>query len=140
MFLDLSRELLGLGHRVRFRPAGNSMHPTIRDGETVTVEPVEAAEVRLGDIILHVAGRGLTAHRVVRIEERSRHGLRFILRGDAMNTCDAPVRPDQVLGRIVSVERRGRSIKVTGRKAKLARAARERASRIKARINLARSS
>jgi signal peptidase I len=34
----------------------------------------------------------------------------FILRGDASRTFDEPVKPDQILGKVISIERNGNSI------------------------------
>ena len=74
MFLEVSADLLSRGYSVRFRPGGHSMSPTIRDGEAVTVEPIEAERVRVRDIILYRAARSVIAHRVVRIERREETG------------------------------------------------------------------
>ena len=70
LFLDVSTELLERGHSVRFQAPGRSMHPTIKEGETITVEPVEPPGVRTGDIILYRTKTGVIAHRVIRIEQR----------------------------------------------------------------------
>jgi signal peptidase I len=86
------------------------MHPTIRHGDVITVEPVEPANLKRGDIILYRLQNDFIAHRLVNIEERNGCGLTFILRGDASTTCDAPVKPAQVLGKIVRVERGHRRI------------------------------
>lgn len=43
----------------------------------------------------------------------------FVLRGDASAVCDQPVPPQQVLGKVVSVERDGQLIELHSRKAKL---------------------
>ena len=43
LFLDLATGLMSRGHRVRFRAEGNSMHPPIRHGEAILVEPVSPA-------------------------------------------------------------------------------------------------
>src|SRR2546423_8989375 len=110
MFLELSTELLAEGYGVRFRAGGNSMHPTIRDGEAVKVEPVSALEIRRGDIILYSAGRGLTAHRVVRVDESNDGARVFHLRGDACASLDEPVAAEQTIGRVTEVERGGRLI------------------------------
>lgn len=123
MFLEVSTDLLREGYGVRFRPGGHSMHPTIRDGEPVTVEPIEARRVRPGDIILYEAARGLIAHRVVQIERREATGDLFHLRGDGAATGDAPIMAGQILGRVVVVERKGRTIALTGRRARTRRAA-----------------
>jgi hypothetical protein len=107
---DLSVELLRQGHSVRFRASGGSMHPTIRPGEHITVVPVAPSDLGLADIILYQARKGILAHRVVG-SRRGGGGLRaFIVRGDASESCDAPVGPAQILGKVVLVERAGRRI------------------------------
>jgi signal peptidase len=109
-FGDLSAELLSLGFGVRFRAPGTSMHPTIRHGDLITVEPVAASNLKRGDIILYRLQNGFIAHRLVNIEERNCCGLNFFLRGDASTTCDSPVKPQQVLGKVVWVERGHRTV------------------------------
>lgn len=134
IFIDLSSELLWGGYGVRFRPKGASMYPAIRDGEAVTVEPVEPSGVRRGDIILYKTGSGsVIAHRVVEVNKSGGKIGSFILRGDASETCDLPITPGQILGRVVSVERGGRDLDLAGRRARLLRNVRLCASRIKAR-------
>ena len=131
LFLEVSTELLECGHSVRFKAPGRSMQPTIKEGETITVEPIAPEAVKRGSIILYRTPGGVVAHRVVGIErKRSAHHL-FLLRGDAATTCDAPVAPDQVLGKVISVERDGRSINLYCLRVKTLRLARLIASRIK---------
>jgi signal peptidase I len=138
LFLDVSTELLQCGHSVRFKAPGRSMQPTIKEGETITVDPIAPEEVKRGDIILYRTPGGVVAHRVVGIERKmstqssslSPHHL-FLLRGDSATTCDAPVAPDQVLGKVISVMRDGRNINPYCLKVKTQRLARLIASRIK---------
>ncbi len=47
----------------------------------------------------------------------------FILRGDASAICDSPVKAQQILGKVVSVERHGHNIDLYSRKAKMFRLA-----------------
>lgn len=115
MFLDLSHDLLRSGYAIRFRTPGHSMHPTIRDGETVTVEPTTALDVRRGDIVLYRTGNRAIAHRVVDVNAK-----RFILRGDASREPDEPVEASQILGKVIMVEREGRARKLRGDKLKRA--------------------
>jgi len=110
LFTETSVELLRGGKSVRLRAPGWSMHPTIRDGEAITVQPVDAAAVKRGDIVLYRCDRGVIAHRAVRIEKRAGDNPLFVLRGDGLGAVAEPVEPDQVLGRVVSVERDGRTI------------------------------
>ena len=129
--LELSTELFARGLSVRFRAPGWSMHPTIDDGEVITVEPIEASEVKKGDIILYRVNDGVIAHRVVRIEMNESGALRFTLRGDAARDCDEPVGSHQVLGRVVLVERQGRHVNPYSRKSKIVRTGHTWASRVK---------
>jgi signal peptidase I len=141
VFVNISAELLQSGYGVRFRPGGFSMSPTIRDGEVLTVKPIKACAVKRGDILLYKTERGAIAHRVVGIKVE--RGVRvFILRGDALGMCDAPVRAKQILGHVISVERKGREVKLSGRCAVIRCAARALAARLKrglrVRLSLAR--
>ena len=119
LLLDLSTELLGRGKRVRFRAPGRSMYPTIRENEAITVEPVAPQDVKVGDIILYRSGNSVVAHRVIQTERGNRNTLRFILREDTWGTLDEPVEAEQILGKVVSVERAGRNIDPYSTRAKL---------------------
>jgi len=181
LFIDVSIELLRQGKSVRFRAPGLSMHPTIKEGETITVEPVAPFDIKRRDILLYFIGKKAIAHRVVSIKREksnsksrssanfaiqstsdssanfathastpslahsSTHSLTqasthskelnprhlFILRGDASAACDDPVEAQQILGKVVSVEKRGRSIDLYSRRAKMLHFVHARASRLK---------
>jgi len=184
LFIDVSTELLRRGQSVRFRAPGLSMHPAIKEGETITVVPISSFDIKRGDILLYIVGRKVIAHRVVSIKSEkndspshssanfaimppsnssanfathastpslahsSTHSLTqasthskelnprhlFILRGDASLTCDDPVEVQQVLGKVVSLERGGRFVDLYSRRTKMFRIAHALASRLKRRI------
>ena len=104
-FLDVSDRLLTAGCRVRFRASGLSMRPAIRDGETFTVESVQPSAVKPGDVLLYHHKQRPFAHRVVEIQQDDNKVVAFTLRGDAKAGCDAPVKPEQIIGRVVFGER-----------------------------------
>ncbi len=145
LFIDMSTELLHQGKNVRFQAPGLSMHPAIREGETITVAPVSPFDIKRGDILLYLAGTKVIAHRVVSIKREKSDStshisaqsptlnpqLIFILRGDASAICDDPVEAQQVLGKVVSVERHGRNIDLYSRKARMLHIAYTRASHLK---------
>lgn len=131
LFTDVSTGLLRSGQSIRFRAPGRSMYPTIKKDETITVQPVAASAIKMGDIILYRLEGVVIGHRVVRIERGEDGGSRFIARGDASAAPDEPVEPAQVLGKVVSVERGGRSIDLYSRRAKMLRTAHVCASRLK---------
>ena len=117
------------------------MSPTIREGEKITVEPVASpATVKVGDIVLYRNCSRVIAHRVVGIETGGDRSRVFILRGDAAGSCDAPIQPEQILGKVVSIERAGRRVGPSSRKAKLAYAIRFWVRRLKACVRRAASS
>jgi signal peptidase I len=100
-------DLLASGHAVQFQARGDSMYPLIRDHDYLHVEP--CGEVRVGDIVLVLAERGLTAHRVVSVD-----GAVVVTRGDNAPAADDPVPRAKVLGKVTGVIRDGREIKVKG--------------------------
>ncbi len=197
LFIDVSTELLRQGKNVRFQAPGRSMHPAIKEGETITVAPIAPFDIKRGDILLYLVRRKVIAHRVVSIKrgksnfatqspshssanfaiqpishssanfaiqstshspanfsthastsslahssahsstQASIHSkalnpqLIFILRGDASLTCDEPVEAKQILGKVVSVKKGGRSVDLYSRRAKMLRIARACTSRLK---------
>ena len=100
---ELIVDLLAQGHAVQFRARGDSMHPVIRENDLLHVEPVDRATIARGDVVLALADRGLTAHRVVK-----RKGATIIMRGDNAPANDDPIDESQVLGRVAYVLRNGR--------------------------------
>jgi hypothetical protein len=84
------------------------MLPTLHDGDCVTVAPVDAGLVSVGDVLFCRSRRGFVAHRVARISAGG-DTRRFILRGDASLEDDRPIVGPDVLGRVVSAERDGRA-------------------------------
>jgi signal peptidase I len=100
-------DLLGRGIAVRFAASGDSMHPSIRNGEHVHVSPLASRPLRAGDVVLAQAARGITAHRIVRIARGA-----VITRGDNSRHRDAPVPHQSILGRITHVERDGATVAV----------------------------
>lgn len=123
-------ELLERGVAVRFAASGDSMHPSIRHGEHVHVAPVEWSSLRVGDVVLARAKRGLTAHRIVKLNvgrasarlnvgrASARPGglkpaLRSITtRGDNAVQRDAELSQTAILGRVTHIERDGATIAV----------------------------
>jgi len=103
----LIADLLARGHAVRFRAAGDSMHPIIRGDDYLHVEPAAKLPIRRGDVVLTLAPRGLTAHRVISVE-----GETFVTRGDNAPASDGPVERARVLGVVTHAERDGRKRRV----------------------------
>ncbi len=106
--LSVTQGLLQSGYSVQFRAHGGSMHPTIRDGELVTVAPVRPRSLRRGDVVLYQTARGVIAHRLVRVDDMAGR-TQYVCRGDSVATEDTPIETGAILGRVVTIERGGRS-------------------------------
>lgn len=97
-FEQLSRRLLSGGHQLRFQAHGRSMFPVIRDGETLRVEAIAPAKLRVGEVIVVKTAHGIRAHRLI-FADHARDC--YLTRADAGQESDPPVRAQQILGRVV---------------------------------------
>ncbi len=107
-FVELAAEILSKGGSFQFRAHGASMAPFIRDGDLLTVTPVDAARLEIGDVaLMRTQWDRLKAHRV--IGKQVRGGVLLLeTRGDARLSPDRPVPGDRVLGRVERAQRGGR--------------------------------
>jgi signal peptidase I len=103
---DVIEAVLESGHSARFTATGDSMVPSIRSGDALVVEPVEPRALRRGDVVLAQLPRGLTAHRIVRVERRGGEVISITTRGDNCAVDDDPFSPSQLVGRIPLRRRR----------------------------------
>lgn len=104
-FASISAQILLQGDSFQFRARGSSMTPFIRDGDLLTISPVDAADLQVGDVVLYRTRRDrIVAHRIV---GRRMEGGDLVLetRGDARLDSDSPVPADGILGRAVRLQR-----------------------------------
>jgi signal peptidase I len=104
----LMRSVLGKGKPFRFEARGTSMHPSIRDGDRITVAPLAGREPRTGDVVAFAdpGTDGVRVHRVVAIESG-----RYVLKGD-YDLKDDKLGRDAILGLVVRLERGGRDLRL----------------------------
>ena len=76
-----------------------SMRPTIEPGDLVAVADVDPSELTTGDIVTYATETDLVTHRVVGFTANDGE-QRIILQGDANNTPDEPIEPEQVRGKV----------------------------------------
>lgn len=110
LYDELARAVLGKGGCLRFTARGFSMHPFLRDGDTVVVKPVEASQLEPGSVAFcRSSTRKLVAHRVIAVDSTpDAADSVIIVRGEAAPRPQEKVRSADVLGQVVSVERSGR--------------------------------
>lgn len=97
LFGKLSQELLADGKAFRFQARGFSMSPTVCDGDSLVVEPVNPEFLTVGEVVLFRQGTALRAHRLVEVDHE--HDI-FLTRGDNSPSLDPPIRKEQILGRV----------------------------------------
>ncbi len=98
---ELWRQGLRQGRFIFSRPLGVSMIPNLREGDVISVAPLDRC--RVGDVVLFSRGGDLVMHRVV-----AKFADRIITKGDAVARMDPPIRLQDILGRAVAYERRGK--------------------------------
>ena len=109
-FEELAVYLLQAGHALRFRARGTSMHPLVRDGDVLDVWPVGQSATGVGDVVLYRSPhKGIVVHRVVNIRRQEEKTI-LLVKGDSAARADPQVEESQVLGRVESIHRRGRTI------------------------------
>jgi len=104
----LIRVVIEDGHIASFDAPGSSMLPFIRSGDKIFVEPVEQNSVHVGDVIVFVqVGTGhVIAHRVVQLKSN-----RMLCKGDNVaNSFDGWILFEDVLGRVIKVQREGKPV------------------------------
>lgn len=115
---QLAHEVLRRGGIVRVPTFGCSMHPLIRAGDMIHVQPVGPTSFGVGDIVVYESGCRMIAHRVVRRWEEN--GCQLLLtKGDAFDGCDPPVPISRLMGKVMLVERGRERIRLETRLQKL---------------------
>src|SRR3990167_10204427 len=106
-FFYLAETILKQGNCIKFKAEGGSMSPSIRSGDIVEVGPV-TDEITSGDIILYRSRENTAVvHRVIKKNESG--GI--LTKGDSSLDFDSPITNEQVLGKVIEVERRGINIR-----------------------------
>jgi signal peptidase I len=107
--LELAAELLQRGDRMSLRVRGSSMLPSLFPGDLLTFRRCSPEEIVVGDIVLFLREGRCFVHRVA---ERMAGGsaVRLRTRGDALPSPDPPLVETEVLGRLTTVERKGRRL------------------------------
>ncbi len=107
--VELAAETLQRFGELRFMARGGSMLPAIYPGDWLTIKRDMGRTIRCGEVVLCLRNGVLFVHRVEGIVERGQEKL-YVLRGDALSANDPPVDERTILGQVVSVERRGKTL------------------------------
>lgn len=89
---------LGIESSRRVPVEGSSMHPLLRDGDSLELD-WQSFTVAAGDIILYRDGEETIVHRVVAIRAGD---ATVVTKGDNLPWCDPPVPPERILARVTA--------------------------------------
>jgi len=104
VIVGIATELLRTSGGLRLRVFSNSMRPSLRPGDIVTVQSKMPLNIVHGDVVLYGRDGRLFVHRVIGTDWGT--GEQVVLtRGDALASPDPPVSGDAVLGRVVGIVR-----------------------------------
>ena len=92
---NIIADLLEQRTPVAFQAFGPSMHPTIRSGETVRIQPLAESDIRPGALLLHRLHGRLALHRLIRRDRRTGW---LLLAADAATDGGDWVDPADLLG------------------------------------------
>jgi signal peptidase I len=106
----------------RLQVSGTSMLPTLRPGDTVSIESRGLSQLKVGDIVLYERGGRFFLHRLVALPAERFPG-RLVTRGDSMPQADPAVRVESVLGVLATVRRGENWIAVPGTMPRMTRVA-----------------
>jgi hypothetical protein len=112
--LNLAAEVLHRFGEVRFVAHGSSMIPSIYPGDLLIVRSESIADARCGEIVLFLLSGRFFVHRVMRKWPERNH-IVFATRGDALTQEDPSVDGSQLLGRVTSILRHGKQVKLATR-------------------------
>ena len=111
-FEQLASELLGGGNMLRFRAHGRSMHPFIKDGDILTISPIEPSSLKHGDIAFYRrANEKLAAHRILSQKRIAEKNV-FLIRGDGDIRAPEQIPADSIMGIVIKAEHNGTEIEL----------------------------
>ena len=106
---ELFLEVFKSTGQAKLAVTGTSMLPAIRPGDMLEVQRQSMEAILPGDVVLFTRHGGFAAHRVAEKAGEPDRPL-LITRGDALHAPDAPVRPEELLGRVTAILRGGRRL------------------------------
>jgi len=104
---ELAADTLRSSGTLRLGVTGWSMLPTLWPGDTLVIKLADSGTVQPGDIVLFARDRRFFVHRVI---AKSSTGDGIQTRGDAMPQMDPLVSNRELLGRVASIVRNGKTL------------------------------
>ena len=103
----LMRGVLAKGASFRFQGKGFSMSPFIKDGDVLTIAPLQGSCPRFGDVVVftHPDTGKLVIHRIIGKKKST-----YRTKGDNSPEEDGIISREAIMGRVTNVERNGKYV------------------------------
>ena len=85
---------------LRLEVSGDSMRPLLRPGDVVVVQPADPSALQAGEVVVAQQSGEWITHRLVTVDQRG-----FLTHGDNTRFADEAVSADQLVGRVIAIER-----------------------------------
>lgn len=109
--IDVVESLLDENRTLSFRMHGNSMYPTLKEGDLGQVDKCRPEDLKIGDIVVFKSQEKLVAHRLIEIFYLKTVKM-FRTKGDKNVHNDLPFSADELVGKMISFQRKGRIHKI----------------------------
>jgi hypothetical protein len=105
----IMRGVFDKGASFRFKGKGFSMSPFIRDGDVLTIAPLQGSAPRFGDVVVftHPTTSKLIIHRIV-----GKRAGAYLTRGDNAPEEDGLISRVAIVGRVTNVQRNGKYVSI----------------------------
>ncbi len=105
----IMRGVFDKGASFRFKGKGFSMYPFIRDGDVLTIAPLQGASPRFGDVVVftHPTTGKLIIHRIV-----GKRAGAYRTKGDNAPEEDGMISRATIVGRVTNVKRNGKYVSI----------------------------
>lgn len=115
VFVDLLQEKIQEIKFINFEISGTSMYPYLKVGDKVLVKHISPEELKFGDIVTYRINNGFYSHRFIYKLKKRGSVSGIITKGDNAPDFDSPIMPSQILGRIITIERKNVKINLEDR-------------------------
>ncbi|RLQ96271.1 S24/S26 family peptidase [Falsibacillus albus] len=104
----LLKDVIQKEGKIRLPASGSSMYPFIQQGDMCQFVYVQQHEWKKGDILLFFSeSLRLVAHRYY-----GKHHDKLLFKGDSNLGFDPPIKPEQVIGKLSVIEKKGKHIEI----------------------------
>jgi signal peptidase I len=116
LVLQAKKEALEKGYELSFSIRGASMFPLLRPQDIITVVKCNCKELKPGNLILFKPTTNndtVVVHRLIH-KRKNENRYTFITKGDFQFNYDTPIAPEDIIGKVIKIRTRGRSISLEG--------------------------